>query len=33
MCGGDGVGGEGEGAEGELKQAFGLKEQCCAFSK
>ena len=31
---GVGVGGEGRwGAEGGIKHPFGLKEQCCAFSK
>ena len=32
--GGGGMGGVGSwGAEGRLKHQFGLKEQCCAFSK
>ena len=31
---GGGVGGEGGwGAKGRVKQQFGLKKQCCAFSK
>ena len=32
--GGGGVGGGGRwGAKGRVKHPFGLKEQCCAFSK
>ena len=34
QVGGGGVGGGGGwGAEGRVKHPFGLKEQCCAFSK